>query len=266
MPAHLPFMKFFVNDWLSDEKLSLCSLAAQGLWMRMVCFMHKNARRGYLETDGKPLSLDQLARLAGVSTELVSPLIQELLTSGVPSVTDQGVILCRRMVEKESLRLVRSEAGRKGGMAKAEREVLLKQKSAKANGKPLESNSEYFFSSEEENAHLSAPDFGLGVQGEGILPKQNGQQKGESEAWWLARVWSMHTNRKKNGCRQDIPADALPIMEVILKSGIQASTIEREILCRADDTEYLWQFKKRMLTVNGIAHEGLTKFAMKGKP
>ena len=37
---------FFPGDWTAALDLAACSLAAQGLWMRMLCYMHGAPVRG----------------------------------------------------------------------------------------------------------------------------------------------------------------------------------------------------------------------------
>jgi hypothetical protein len=112
-----PWFAFYPDDHLSDERLVLCSLAAQGLWARLLCLMHKNDRRGYLCVGDSPLTPEQLARASasGCSAEEVTRLLTELLHSGVASVSDTGVVYSRRMVREERKRRLCSEAGRKGG-------------------------------------------------------------------------------------------------------------------------------------------------------
>lgn len=115
MGSKLPWMKFYPSDWLSDERLRACSGEARGLWIDMLCLMHKSDRRGYLQLNGQPLTLDQLARSTGRSTEESARQLQELKTSGVFSVTEHGVIFSRRMVREEGKSVKCSEAGRLGG-------------------------------------------------------------------------------------------------------------------------------------------------------
>jgi hypothetical protein len=110
-----PYFPFYPDDWLSDEKLRACPSAARGLWIDMLSLMHKNDRRGYLQLAGKPLTLEQLARMTGRSTEEASQQLAELLNAGVPSVSEDGCIYSRRMVRDEGKRRACSEAGRRGG-------------------------------------------------------------------------------------------------------------------------------------------------------
>ncbi len=118
--AKLPFLKFFPDEYLSDEKLRLCSSAARGLWTDIICLMHKSVRRGYLQqSSGKPYSLEQIARINGHPTDEVSQWLQELIDAGAFSANDTMVLFSRRMVKEHGIYLARKSAGQKGGFATA---------------------------------------------------------------------------------------------------------------------------------------------------
>lgn len=113
--AKLPWFKWYPDAWLSDEKLRACCPAARGLWIDLLSLMHKNDRRGYLQLAGKPVTVQQLARMTGCEPDDVSLLLAELLNSGVASATDDGIVYSRRMVDEEQKREKCSEAGKRGG-------------------------------------------------------------------------------------------------------------------------------------------------------
>src|SRR4051812_48074684 len=108
MAVKQPYFPWFPDDWLSDEKLRLCSLAARGLWIDLLSLMHKCDRRGYLQqANGQPYSKEQIARIAGCSAEEAAHLLRELISSGAASANERGVIFSRRMVRDEHIRQVR---------------------------------------------------------------------------------------------------------------------------------------------------------------
>lgn len=107
--AEMPWSKFFWSDWESDQGLRLCSLAAQGLWMRMLCVCARHEPKGYLSINGNPLKVDAIARLAGVAETEAETLVAELELNGVFSRNRAGCIYSRRMVKDEK----RSQEGRK---------------------------------------------------------------------------------------------------------------------------------------------------------
>ena len=113
----LPYMKFYVRDWLSDTELRMASLAARGFWMECLCLMHGAKRRGYLETpNGNPIKAEELERLTGTFKGDLKGVQDELLRHGIPSVEDQtGIWYCRRMVKEAAKAAKCADAGRRGG-------------------------------------------------------------------------------------------------------------------------------------------------------
>lgn len=92
--------KFWWDDWQGDAELRTCSLAAQGLWMRLLCIAHKGTPIGHVTINGKVPTAKKLAAVVGVSEKEVTKLLAELDEAGVFSRTADGTIYNRRM-EKE---------------------------------------------------------------------------------------------------------------------------------------------------------------------
>ena len=99
----LPWIKFYVNDWLSDEAVRACSLEARGLWIDMLALMSKSEDHGHLLIGGRPASADQIARIVGISSQKTTELMDELYAAGVFSFS-KDVIISRRMVKDERTR------------------------------------------------------------------------------------------------------------------------------------------------------------------
>jgi hypothetical protein len=103
--------RFFWSDWESDESLKMCSLAAQGLWMRMLCIMAKSDPPGHLMIGGKPLDVEDMRMILGprktIGFNLVS-IWKELEKHSVFSRNLDGIIINRRMIRDAK----RSEMGR----------------------------------------------------------------------------------------------------------------------------------------------------------
>ncbi len=114
-----PSLQLYVDDWLSEPGLQACSLAAQGLWIRMICYMHKAQIRGTLKANAKQIKARMLARLVGETEEMITRLLAELEDAHIFSRLPDGTIYCRRMyrqAQKErEISRVRSEAGKLGG-------------------------------------------------------------------------------------------------------------------------------------------------------
>lgn len=113
-----PWMKFYPQDWRSDEKLRLCSLAARGLWIEMLAIMHRSERYGQLMIGGKAPTEAQLAVQVGTSPQDVQALLSELESAEVFSRTGSGVIYSRRMTRDYKKAQNARKNGKKGGNPK----------------------------------------------------------------------------------------------------------------------------------------------------
>ena len=132
----LPAVMFYTGDWLKEPTLRATSLAARGLWIDMLCFMHESPRRGYLMlTREVPMQACHLARAAGTDLDTCEILLGELERNGVLSIVDledlddhSSAFASRRMIRDETTRQKLSEAGKRGGRPK--------ESQRKASGKP----------------------------------------------------------------------------------------------------------------------------------
>lgn len=118
--ADNPSTLWYWNDWDNDRGLQLCSLAAQGLWMRMLSLAARSG--GYVTVGGKRVTASDLAVLTGNATDTIETLLAELHDRGVFGVTKGRVIFNRRMIRDERRRETNRENGRKGGIASLEKQ------------------------------------------------------------------------------------------------------------------------------------------------
>lgn len=104
--------KFYWSDWADDPALALCSLAAQGLWMRLLCIAAQGTPYGHVTINGIPPSMADLARLIRPrpKTSTVERLVIELERYGVADRGACGCLISRRMEADGKLAGVRSEA------------------------------------------------------------------------------------------------------------------------------------------------------------
>lgn len=107
--------KFYWSDWLADEQLVQCSLAAQGLWMRMLCIAAKSDPVGYVSINGEPLDARGIARTVGGEIGEVESLLAELRKWGVYSVDRRGCIYNRRMIKEDKREIIARSNGARGG-------------------------------------------------------------------------------------------------------------------------------------------------------
>jgi hypothetical protein len=110
-----PWLKFFPSDWRADPALRMCSLAARGLWIEMLCLMHEARPHGSLLVNGKPVTAAQLANLVGAGIAEVEGFLAELEEAGVFSRDADGALYSRRMRRDEERAAVNRVNGRAGG-------------------------------------------------------------------------------------------------------------------------------------------------------
>jgi hypothetical protein len=106
-PKKLHWIQFFPADWRAEPCLKLCSLAAKGLWIEMLCLMTQSSVHGHLCHTNKPEPLQpkDLAKILGNSEEEILPLLAELETNGVFSRDDDiKTIYSRRLLKDEAKR------------------------------------------------------------------------------------------------------------------------------------------------------------------
>lgn len=102
--SKLPAILIYPSDWLSDE-IAGCSLAAQGLWLRMMFLMHRSSRYGYLTLpNGSAIPPKSVAAQCGIDHKAYVALLDELDSVGKLSRDTTGVIYSRRMVRDEQKR------------------------------------------------------------------------------------------------------------------------------------------------------------------
>lgn len=107
--------KFYWSDWDTDPAVRLCSMAAQGLWMRMLCIAAAHDPIGYVAVAGKGLDETSLARLTGCLESEAASLLGELDRNGVFSRDRQGRIYSRRMIKDAKKSAIARKNGKNGG-------------------------------------------------------------------------------------------------------------------------------------------------------
>lgn len=142
--AKNPAALWYFNDWENDPELRTCSLAAQGLWKRMLCIAARSPEPGFVLMLGQNCSAanlpSALESTVGHAATTIAPLIDELLAKGAASRDRRGIVYCRRMVRAAAVSQKRSESGKKGADVTNGKdrgnEGLPRQNGGKDDGKP----------------------------------------------------------------------------------------------------------------------------------
>lgn len=92
------YLFFYPADWLTDMALNACSLAAQGAWVRLICFMHQSEEYGQLRINNEPMSEKQIQNLLNVDDNTFKSVWLELTSHGVVKKYANGSYYSKRMV------------------------------------------------------------------------------------------------------------------------------------------------------------------------
>lgn len=119
-----PCLPLNVQDFLNDEKLLECSASATGVYIRLMCMMHKSDPYGKIAIKSRDISLfggiepleqfaSQLVRHMPYDKKEILNALKELVGEGVLYV--DGNYLCqKRMIRDSEISEKRAEAGRRG--------------------------------------------------------------------------------------------------------------------------------------------------------
>ena len=126
-----PYLSLYVQDFMSDEKLRECSAESVGVYIFVMCVLHKSDTYGSMKIKDKYFCLDfaytfaydfaspcasMLVRHLPFSEETIRNSLVELIKEGVLSIdTKNNILYQKRMVNDGLLSETRAEAGSKGG-------------------------------------------------------------------------------------------------------------------------------------------------------
>ena len=123
-----PYIPLYVDDYLTDEKLNMCSASTQGVYIKILCILHKQTEYGKLllkqkEKQNLNICLNFAAKFAKIlpfTIDVILPAIEELIEENVLYI-DGDCIYQKRMIKDNSLSLIRSNSGKKGGKKSQEK-------------------------------------------------------------------------------------------------------------------------------------------------
>lgn len=113
--SKLPWFSFYPSDWETDPGLRICSKAAKGLWIDLMCVAFKCEERGKFIINGRPLTTEEVACSVPGDAAANLTMLNELLAKGVARIDKRNAIYNARMVRDEQKRQLCSEAGKRGG-------------------------------------------------------------------------------------------------------------------------------------------------------
>jgi hypothetical protein len=121
-----PYIPLYVQDFLTDEKLIECSAETTGVYIRLMCIMHKSNEYGTIllkqkdkQNTGVALNFaEKLSKQMPFTTKVILKGLNELLEEKVLEINGD-YLTQHRMVKDNDISIKRSEAGKKGGFATA---------------------------------------------------------------------------------------------------------------------------------------------------
>ena len=156
-----PYIPLYVQDFMTDEKLSECSAESTGVYIRVMCIMHKSREYGTVllkqKDEQNPSKIKNFAvklhRLMPYSVEVIERSLTELVDEEVLTI-EGDVLMQRRMVRDGNISLIRANAGSKGGKTAQGKSVAGSFAKAKSKAKPKakeQANTEYEYEDEIED-------------------------------------------------------------------------------------------------------------------
>jgi hypothetical protein len=118
-----PYLPLYVQDYLTDEKLNSCSASSQGVYIKIMCILHKQDEYGTLnlfkqkdkQNTNKVLNFAcKFAKLLPFDQETILKALEELIDEGV-LIIENDKIFQKRMVKDGAISDARSKAGKSGG-------------------------------------------------------------------------------------------------------------------------------------------------------
>ena len=116
-----PYIPLYIQDFLTDEKLIECSAESTGVYIRLMCIMHKSDEYGTIllrqkdkQNSNNCLNFaNKLAKHFPYSISVIENSLTELVNEGVLTIEGDKLIQ-KRMVNDNRISMLRSKSGKKG--------------------------------------------------------------------------------------------------------------------------------------------------------
>ena len=123
-----PYLPLYVQDFMTDEKLIECSAESVGVYIRLMCVLHKSEEYGTLTLNSRNEKTGEicydfarkLLRYLPYDVETINRGLRELIDNDVIQING-NTLSQKRMVRDGEISAARATAGLAGGKSKAER-------------------------------------------------------------------------------------------------------------------------------------------------
>lgn len=117
-----PYIPLYIQDYLTDEKLNMCSWKTQGIYIKILCILHKQKEYGcILFKQNDKQNTNKVFYFASIliknipcSLEDMAEALDELIENEVLRL-DEEKLYQKRMIKDNYISEQRSKAGKKGG-------------------------------------------------------------------------------------------------------------------------------------------------------
>lgn len=150
-----PYFPLYVQDFLTDEKLNCCSASTQGVYIKILCILHKQDEYGCILFKQKDKHTDDKLRDFALKFAKLLPFDSNTIYDALIELVDENVLIIegdklyqKRMVKDGQISISRSIAGKTGGG----NPILFKQKEKQK----IKQNTENEIETETENIFNSS--------------------------------------------------------------------------------------------------------------
>lgn len=173
-----PYFPLYIQDYMTDEKLNMCSWATQGIYIKILCVLHKQDLYGKIlfkqnskQTDKQNESMidffaSVLVRQIPCQFDEMKLALMELIENDVMSINDE-YLYQKRMVRDGEISDTRSKAAKKGGG----NPILFKQNSKQTDKQNPEYEYEYEYEDKNEDKE--------GIKEEGMGEEKKGDKSSD---------------------------------------------------------------------------------------
>lgn len=185
-----PYIPLYVQDFLTDEKLNMCSITSQGVYIKLMCLFHKSNEYGGIllkqkdkqTTKQNMKQIDffalKVAKLLPIDLQTITDALIELVEEGVLTI-EGDFIYQKRMVKDNKVSEIRAEAGKLGGKKNSEKVNFAKAKVEANIETKAKQNPEY----ENESEITIESDIDIDLINKGVAIKKNDWQNLEQKKW-----------------------------------------------------------------------------------
>ncbi|MCP3683565.1 MAG: hypothetical protein GY861_12830 [bacterium] len=117
-----PYIPLYVQDFLTDEKLNECSAMATGVYIKIMCVMHKSKEYGVILLKQKDKQNSKQIKNFALKLDSHMSFHSDIIEQAIDELIDEDVLyivedkLCqKRMINDNELSIKRAKAGKKGG-------------------------------------------------------------------------------------------------------------------------------------------------------